>query len=70
MSHLPLPLLPTNLRSLNFATLFFITAVLFLSSAEQFSSFPALTVTWVPSRTSPRATTLKPPGSVLFDRQC
>lgn len=66
---LPLPLLPTNLRSLNFATWFFITAVEFLSSAQQFSSLPARTVTKVPSPTSPRATTLNAIGSVLFDRQ-
>lgn len=67
---LPLPLLPTNLRSLNLAIWFFITAVQFLSSAQQFSSLPALTVTTVPSNTSPKATTLKAIGNVLFDRQC
>lgn len=46
------------------------TAVQFLSSAEQFSSFPARTVTRVPSPTSPRATTLNAIGRVLFERQC
>lgn len=65
----PLPLLPTNLRSLNFATWFFMTAVQFLNSPQKFSSFPALTVTNVPSSTSPRATTLKATGRVLFERQ-
>lgn len=66
----PLPLLPTNLRSLNLATWFFIKAVEFLSSAQQFSSLPARTVTKVPSPTSPRATTLKATGRVLLDLQC
>lgn len=66
----PLPLLPTNLKSLNFATWFLMIAVEFLSSAQQFSSLPALTVTTVPSPTSPNATTLKATGSVLLDRQC
>lgn len=65
----PLPLLPTNLRSLNLATWFFIRAVEFLSSAQQFSSLPARTVTKVPSPTSPRATTLKATGRVLLDLQ-
>lgn len=32
--HIPLPLRPTNLRSLNLATWFFMAAVAFLSSAE------------------------------------
>lgn len=68
--HSPLPLRPTNLRSLNFATWFFIRAVEFLNSAQQFSSFPARTVTKVPSPTSPRATTLNATGNVLFDLQC
>jgi len=67
---LPLPLRPTNLRSLNLATWFFITAVQFLNSAQKFSSFPARTVTTVPSFTSPKATTLKATGNVLFDLQC
>lgn len=66
----PLPLLPTNLRSLNLAIWFFIRAVAFLNSAQEFSSFPALTVTTVPSLTSPSATTLKATGNVLFDLQC
>lgn len=66
----PRPLRPTNLRSLNLATWFFITAVQFLSSAITFSSFPALIVTKVPSWTSSRATTLKATGSDLFERQC
>lgn len=66
----PLPLRPTNLRSLNLATWFFIRAVEFLSSAQQFSSLPARTVTRVPSPTSPRATTLKATGRVLLDLQC
>lgn len=32
--YIPLPLRPTNLRSLNLATWFFMAAVAFLSSAE------------------------------------
>lgn len=51
------------------ATWFFIRAVEFLSSAQQFSSLPARTVTKVPSPTSPRATTLKATGRVLLDLQ-
>jgi len=66
----PLPLRPTNLKSLNLATWFFMSAVEFLSSAQQFSSLPARTVTRVPSPTSPRATTLKATGRVLLDLQC
>lgn len=46
------------------------TAELFLSSAQQFSSLPARTVTSVPSPTSPSATTLNATGSVLLERQC
>ncbi|KAH9403038.1 hypothetical protein TYRP_015804, partial [Tyrophagus putrescentiae] len=42
----------------------------FRSSPHQFSSLPALTVTSVPSGTSPRAKTLNETGNVLFDRQC
>lgn len=67
---LPRPLRPTKRRSLNFATWFFITAVWLRSSPQKFSSLPAITVTRVPSFTSPNATTLNAPGSVLFDRQC
>lgn len=67
---LPLPLRPTNLRSLNLATWFFITAVEFRSSAQQFSSLPARTVTMVLSPTSPKATTLNATGRVLLDLQC
>lgn len=67
--HLPRPDRPTNLRSLNFATWFFIIAVAFLSSPQKFSSFPARTVTIVPSMTSPSAITLKAIGSVLLERQ-
>lgn len=70
MEHWPLPLRPTNLRSLNLATWFFMTAVQFLNSPQQFSSLPALIVTRVPSLTSSRATTLKATGSDLFDLQC
>lgn len=70
LKHSPRPLRPTNLRSLNFATWFFITAEQLRSSAQQFSSLPARTVTSVPSPTSPNATTLKATGNVLFDLQC
>lgn len=56
---IPRPLLPKNRRSLNRDTLLFITAVAFRSSAEQFSSFPAITVTCVPSGISDNATTEK-----------
>lgn len=67
--HLPRPLRPTNRRSLNLATWFFMTAEPFRSSAHQFSSLPALIVTNVPSPTSANDTTLKATGNVLFDRQ-
>lgn len=67
--YLPRPLRPTNRKSLNLATWFFITAVQFRSSAHQFSSLPAFIVTEVPSPTSANATTLNGTGSVLFDRQ-
>lgn len=53
----PLPLRPTKRRSLNRATWFLMAAVALRSSAEKFSSFPAMTVTKVPSGMSPRATT-------------
>lgn len=69
-AYVPLPLLPTNLRSLNLATWFFMTAVQFLNSPQQFSSFPALMVTRVPSLTSSNATTLNATGRDLFDLQC
>lgn len=67
--HIPLPLRPTNLKSLNLATWFFITAEQFRSSAHQFSSLPAFIVTIVPSPTSASDTTLNATGSVLLDRQ-
>lgn len=66
----PLPDLPTNLRSLNLATWFLKVAVLFLSSAAEFSSFPAVRTTLVPSTTSLRDRTLKGTGRVLLHRQC
>ena len=69
-SNLPRPLRPTKRKSLNFATWFFITAVQFRSSPQKFSSLPAITVTRVPSHTSPNATTLNAMGRVLLDRQC
>lgn len=67
--HLPRPLLPTNRRSLNLATWFFMTAVQFRNSPHQLSSFPARIVTMVPSPTSLKATTLKATGRVLLERQ-
>ena len=48
----PRPLLPTNLRSENLASWFFMTAVQFLISPPQLSSLPHLTLTRVPSGTS------------------
>lgn len=45
------------------------TAVPLRSSALQFSSFPARTVTKVPSSMLPRQTTLKAAGRVLLDLQ-
>ncbi len=54
---LPRPDRPTNLKSLNLATWFFIIADPFRSSAQKFSSFPARIVTTVPSSTSPSAIT-------------
>lgn len=68
-STLPRPLRPTNLRSLNFATRFFMTAVALRNSAHGFSSLPAFMVATVPSAMSPRATTLKADGNVLLDLQ-
>merc|ERR1719285_640873 len=65
----PLPLLPMILKSLNLATLFFITCELFLSSPQKFSSFPILRLTIVPSSMSLNAITLKAEGRVLFDLQ-
>ena len=56
----PLPLLPMILRSLNLATLFFITWELFLSSPQKFSSLPILRFTIVPSSMSLSRTTLTP----------
>lgn len=67
--HSPRPERPTNRRSLNLATWFFISAVQLRSSAQKFSSLPARMVTGVPSGTSPSATTLNATGSVLLDRQ-
>ena len=67
---LPLPDLPTNLRSLNLATWPFMAAVLFLSSPQKLSSLPTLTLTVVPSLTSFRATTRNDVGRDLLDRQC
>lgn len=65
----PRPLRPTNLKSLNFATWFFITVVQFLSSPQKFSSLPHMRWQGVPSWTSPSATTLNATGRVLLDRQ-
>ena len=69
LNALPLPLLPMILKSLNLATLFFITCELFLSSPQKFSSFPILRLTIVPSSMSLNAITLKAEGRVLFDLQ-
>lgn len=67
---LPLPLRPTNRKSLKRATWFFITAVALRSSAAKFSSLPAAIVTRTPSGISPSATTLKATGRVLLHLQC
>lgn len=67
---LPLPLRPTNRKSLNRATWFFITAVELRSSAAKFSSLPAAIETITPSGISPSATTLKATGRVLLHLQC
>ena len=66
----PLPDLPTNLRSLNLATWFLKVAVALRRSAAQFSSFPAVRMTLVPSGRSLSEMTLKGTGSVLLQRQC
>lgn len=58
MNALPRPDRPTNRKSLNLATWFFMIAVAFRNSPQKFSSLPALIMTWVPSLTSPNATTL------------
>lgn len=65
----PLPLLPTNLKSLNLATWFLNMAVQLRSSPQEFSSFPALTWTTVPSLISHNMITLKATGNVLLDLQ-
>ena len=70
LNYLPLPDLPTNLKSLNLATWFLKVAVAFLRSAALFSSLPAVNMTLVPSRTSLRESTLNGTGSVLLQRQC
>jgi len=67
---LPRPLRPINLKSLNIATRFLTRAEQLRSSAEQFSSLPALKDTAVPSGTSNIITTWKISGIVLLDRQC
>lgn len=67
---LPLPLRPTNRKSLNRATWFFITAVALRSSAAKFSSLPAAIETRTPSGISPSATTLNATGRVLLHLQC
>lgn len=67
---LPLPLRPTNRRSLKRATWFFMTAVALRSSAAKFSSLPAAIETSIPSGISPSATTLNATGSVLLHLQC
>uniref|UniRef100_A0A182XTI1 Uncharacterized protein n=1 Tax=Anopheles quadriannulatus TaxID=34691 RepID=A0A182XTI1_ANOQN len=66
----PRPDRPTNRRSLNFATWFFITAVALRSSAWKFSSLPAFIVTSVPSWISSSAITLNAHGKLLLERQC
>lgn len=66
----PLPLRPTNLKSLKRATWFFMTAVALRSSAAKFSSLPAAIETRTPSGISPSATTLNATGSVLLHLQC
>ena len=66
---LPLPDLPTNLRSLKRATWFLKVAVAFLRSAALFSSLPAVSMTFVPSKTSLRESTLNGTGKVLLQRQ-
>lgn len=66
---LPLPDLPTNLKSLKRATWFLKVAVAFLRSAALFSSLPAVNMTFVPSKTSLRESTLNGTGKVLLQRQ-
>ena len=66
----PLPDLPTNLRSLNLATWFLKVAVALRRSAAQFSSFPAVKMTFVASGRSLSEMTLKGTGRVLLQRQC
>merc|ERR1711892_115449 len=65
----PRPLLPTNLKSLNLASWFFMTAVQFLISPLLLSSFPHFTLTRVPSGTSWKVKTLKAVGRALLLRQ-
>ena len=66
----PLPERPTNRRSLKRATWFLKVAMAFRSSAAEFSSFPAVRITLVPSAISESERTLKGTGRVLLQRQC
>ena len=67
---LPLPERPTNLKSLNLATWFLKVAVALRSSAAQFSSFPAVSITLIPSQMSLSDRTLNGTGRVLLHLQC
>ena len=69
IGNVPRPERPMKRRSLNLATWFLMTAVALRSSALQFSSLPARTVTSVPSSTPPRHTTRNAVGRVLLERQ-
>jgi hypothetical protein len=69
VNNFPLPERPTNLRSLNLAVWFFIMAEAFLNSADEFSSLPAVKMTFVPSGISLREITLKGTGRVLLHLQ-
>lgn len=67
--YIPRPDLPTNLRSLKRATWFLKVVVALRSSADTFSSLPAVRTTLVPSGTSLSESTLKGSGRVLLQRQ-
>ena len=66
---LPRPDRPTNLRSLKRATWFLKVVVALRSSADTFSSLPAVSTTFVPSGTSESDRTLNGSGRVLLHRQ-
>lgn len=69
LKFLPRPLLPTKRKSWKCAYWPLNSAVLFLTSAQKFSSLPADKHTRVPSAIGQSASTTNGVGNALFDRQ-